>query len=420
MKIKNKKWYRLDNGAKIFPPNVTKRDSKVFRFSCELCEPVDNIILQNALNKTLDDYPLFLSCLKRGLFWYYLETSSVKPIVTKEDCVTCDIMDKKLLFKVTYYKKRVNLEVHHVLTDGTGTLEFLKDLISNYLVEKHNISSKILMDDASISEKEIDSFEKYYDRSKRIKFSRSTKAYNLKGEMYPENRLKIIEGITSTTEIVKLAKKYNTTVTVYLVSILIKSIGNTMSLKDKKKSIVITVPVNLRKYFQSSTIRNFFNVISVEYRFKNNNGSLEKIIRSIDKQFKKKLNAENLAKQMNSFALLENILFIMIVPVFIKDVVLKCFHFCSRKEQTISLSNVGIVEMPKELQKYIRLFSVFTGTDSTRICICSYLDNIVLSFTSHFINSEIEKNFFRELSKNDIDIQINTNIVEDDDYEEVL
>ena len=32
----------------------------------------------------------------------------------------------------------------------------------------------------------------------------------------------------------------------------------------------------------------------------------------------------------------------------------------------------------------------------------------------------IEKNFFKELSDKEIEIEINTNIVEDDDYEEVL
>ena len=51
---------------------------------------------------------------------------------------------------------------------------------------------------------------------------------------------------------------------------------------------------------------------------------------------------------------------------------------------------------------------------------CSYLDNMTLSFTTHFIDSEIQKNFFKELSEQDVEIVINTNIVEDDNYEEVL
>lgn len=418
MKVKNKKWYKLDNAAKIFPPNISKRDPKVFRFACELYEDVDKIILQNALNKTLEEYPVFLSSLKRGLFWYYLETSSVTPIVTEEKNVVCDAIDKDLLFRVSYYRKRINLEVNHALTDGTGTLEFLKSIVSNYLIEKHNIKTKIILDTTSISEKETDSFEKYYDKSKKLEFSRSIKAHNLKGERYPENRLKVIEGVVPTKKVIELSKKHNTTVTVYLTSVLIKSVGATMSIKQKRKPIVVTVPVNLRKYFKSNTVRNFFNTISVRYKMSTDD-DLEKIIESVDKQFKEYLVLENLNKQMNSFALIENIFIVRLIPVFIKDIVLKYCYNQSRKEQTIALSNIGIVEMPKELQKYIKLFDVFASTDCTQICMCSYLDNMSLSFTTHFVDSEIEKNFFKELSKNDMEVLINTNVVEDD-YEELL
>ncbi|MBQ9072834.1 MAG: hypothetical protein IJY25_06725 [Bacilli bacterium] len=418
MKVKNKKWYKLDNAAKIFPPNINKKDPKVFRFACELYEDVDKIILQKALNKTLEDYPVFLSSLKRGLFWYYLETSSVTPIITEENNNVCDEIEKDLLFRVTYYRKRINLEVNHSLTDGTGTLEFLKSIVANYLIEKHNIKSKIILDTNSIIEKETDSFEKYYEKNNKMKFSKGVKAYNLKGEKYPENRLKVIEGVMSTKKVIELSKKYNTTVTAYLVSILIKSIGETMSIKEKRKPIGITVPVNLRKYFKSSTVRNFFNTISIKYKMSGND-TLEQIIESVDKQFKEKLTKESLTNQMNSFALLENIFVIRLIPVFIKDVVLKFFYNRSMKYETIVLSNIGIVEMPKELQKYIKLFDVFASTAKTQVCMCSYLDNMVFSFTTHFIDSEIEKNFFKELSKNDIEILINSNIVEDY-YEELL
>jgi len=420
MKKINKRWYRLDNAAKIFPPNANKLDPKVFRFACELYEDIDEDILQEALEKTLEEYPLFLSSLRKGLFWYYLETSSQIPQVTKEKHAICDKMDTELLFRVSYYKKRINLEVNHALTDGAGTLEFFRSLISNYLVNKHKIDSKIIIDTASISEKEIDSFEKYYQKGNKMEIPKGKKAHNLKGQMYPENQLKVIEGIVSADKIIKISKSYNATVTAYLIGVLIKSIGKTMSLKEKRKPVIITVPVNLRKYFKSNTVRNFFNTITIEYKFKDNNDKLESIIESVSNQLKKNLEKENLNKQMNALALLENIFIIRLVPVIIKDIVLKYFHKSSRKEQTIALSNIGIVEMPKELQSYIKLFDVFTSTDSTQLCMCSYLDNMTLSFTTHFIDSEIEKNFFKELSKNDIEVIINTNLVEDNKYEEVL
>ena len=44
---------------------------------------------------------------------------------------------KKLLFEVTYFRKRINLEVYHTLTDGTGALQFLKTLVINYITLKH-------------------------------------------------------------------------------------------------------------------------------------------------------------------------------------------------------------------------------------------------------------------------------------------
>jgi NRPS condensation-like uncharacterized protein len=136
MNKKIKRWYKLDNAAKIFPPTSTKKDPKVFRMSCELYEDVDEKILQEALNATIEEYPVFLSSLKKGLFWYYLETSSVIPKVEKENTLICDNMDSSLLFKVSYYKKRINLEVHHALTDGTGTIFFIKSLVTNYLKSK--------------------------------------------------------------------------------------------------------------------------------------------------------------------------------------------------------------------------------------------------------------------------------------------
>ena len=33
-------WSRLDNAAKVFPALANKKDSRVFRFACQLTEPV--------------------------------------------------------------------------------------------------------------------------------------------------------------------------------------------------------------------------------------------------------------------------------------------------------------------------------------------------------------------------------------------
>ena len=73
MKQKWGHWRRLDNAAKLFSAASSKQNTRVFRFYCELKEEVQPRLLEEALDRTLETYPLFLSVLRKGLFWHYLE-----------------------------------------------------------------------------------------------------------------------------------------------------------------------------------------------------------------------------------------------------------------------------------------------------------------------------------------------------------
>lgn len=46
-----KHWRRLDNAAKLFPAASSKRDTRVFRFYCELKEDIQQEILQKAVEQ---------------------------------------------------------------------------------------------------------------------------------------------------------------------------------------------------------------------------------------------------------------------------------------------------------------------------------------------------------------------------------
>ena len=113
MSKKKARWRKLDNAAKLYSAASNKKDTRVFRFYCELKEEVNPDVLQEALNQTIEIFPTFLMVLRKGLFWHYLEPCNLRPIVKeeyKEPCSRLYIKDKKtLLFEVTYYKKRIKL-----------------------------------------------------------------------------------------------------------------------------------------------------------------------------------------------------------------------------------------------------------------------------------------------------------------------
>ena len=126
-----KNWYKLDNAATIIPSTVNGADSRVFRVVCELNEPVDRVRLQEALDDVIRRYPHFNCVLRKGLFWYYLDGCDLKATVTRENLralspIYCDGR-KTLLYRVSYYENRINLEMFHVLADGTGAFFFFRE-----------------------------------------------------------------------------------------------------------------------------------------------------------------------------------------------------------------------------------------------------------------------------------------------------
>ena len=403
-----KRWFKLDNAAKIFPPSSSKKDPKVFRFTCVLKEDIDKFILQESVNEALIYFPNFKSILKQGFFWHYLETIDFNPIVKEEKKDICSPIygkkKKKLLFRVNYYKKRINLEVYHALTDGTGALEFLKTIIYIYIGKKHNIKDFNFDYDASINEKSSDSFNKYY-KFQLNKIEDINNVYKIKGEKL--SKMKVINGSMSTTDLLNLAHKYNTTITSLIVSIYILAIKENMSLKDENKYIYIDIPVNLRKYFKSQTARNFFSVLKLKYNGSNN---LEEIIKYVDKYLKNELKKENLFKTMNKFASFEHNFLIRLIPLFIKNIVLKTIVYFNKI--TSSVTNLGIIKVDDSIKDYIDSFEVYVSTDKMQISMCSYLDKINISFTSIFVSTDIIKTFYRKLSELGIDIIITTNKVE--------
>jgi NRPS condensation-like uncharacterized protein len=419
--MSNSSIYALDNAAKIFPPTSGKRDTKVFRFSCELVEDVDPDFLQKALDRTIEEFPIYRSSLRQGLFWYYLRETPVRPVAREESAPPCsaiyNVNKYNLLFEVTYFQSRINLEVYHALTDGTGALQFLKTLVYYYITLKYQdeFSSIPANDyDASFSQKAEDSFQKYYVRGKKRK-QEHIRAYKIHNFELPDGRIKIIEGMLSVKKLLEKAHEHHTTMSVFLASIFLCAINNQAPLRKKKRPIVLTVPVNLRNYFHSESARNFFCTIDVRYNFSSQPSDLACVIEEIDRQFKQLLTPENLAARMNSFSAIEHNAFARVVPLFLKNFVLGIAGRLGARESTGSISNIGRITMPEGFERYIRMFDVFISTEKVQACVCSYLDTLTISFTSAFHSTDIQKDFFRMLSGMGLDITIATNQIYEED-----
>ena len=182
-----------------------------------------------------------------------------------------------------------------------------------------------------------------------------------------------------------------------------------MNRKQLKRHVVISVPVNLRQFFKSGTSRNFFGVINIDYDPANYKGELKDIIQQVDRDFKEKLSPENIEKTMNSYAALEHNFGIKMIPLPIKDLGIGFFDRAAKKGVTSSMSNLGQIKMPEEVEDYIEGFSAFMTAASQQICVCSYKDRLSFGEVSPYKTHKSMLNFFRCLTEMGIEVELGTN-----------
>lgn len=412
-----KVWRMLDNAAKIFPAASSGHNTNVFRLYCELNEAVESPFLQMALDKTIEQFPIFKSVMKKGAFWYYLEESDIRPVVNIESKPPCgkiyDSDVKRLLFDVTYFKSRINLDVYHVLTDGTGAQEFLKTLVINYLCLKYGLADAGISSDfdSSVFQRADDSYMKFYEKGKNEN-NRLKRAYKLKGIKTANKSLKVIEGVMSSKAVLDKAHEYGVTVTAFITGVLLRAVFESMSFSDRKRPVVVSVPVNLRRFFNSSSARNFFGVIFIPYDFAKRSCELDEIIRFTDDFLKSELSEERIKLRMNSLIGVEKNAVIRAIPLVFKNIVLGNVFKFSELNETTTVSNIGKITIPEELRSYVRSFGLLVATNKIQVGVCTFDELLTVSFSSCFLDTDVEREFFRMISNMGISVEVDENFVE--------
>ena len=361
--------------------------------------------------------------MKAGFFWYYLECNPKKPIIEEEKEYPCSYINPKdnnqYLFKVTYYKNKINIDIFHSLTDGNSGSTFFKEIIYNYLELLHPEAFPEERKERKMEYNTEDSYIKNYDKKAKSNAS-SKKAYLLKGKKMRLGAISAIHEIIDLPGLKEESKKYNATITQYLTAVLILSIYEAnANKKPLKKPIKVCIPVNLKKYFPSSkTLSNFFSYITVEAEIeKQNLYTFDKIIEFVKKEFKEKLEEKEIIKTMSANVKLGNNFFIKLVPLPIKKLLVRASYIEIRKYTTTTYSNIGRMGIIGKYKDYIDYFLMLIAPEpieKIKCSSCTFENNVAFSFTSNLSNNKIEKRFYEFLKEKGIKVKIESNGVLDD------
>ena len=416
-------WRKLDNSAKIFPISAGKKYSTVFRLSVLLKESVNPKILEEAVNIALKKYKSFKVRMKEGFFWNYFEENNKKPIIEKEKDYPCKYIDPRrnnnYLFKVTYFDKKINIDIFHSLTDGGSGTVFFREIIYTYLELLHpDVFKDKERQVRKVEYNTEDSYMKNYD--KKAKSNASTKkAYILRGNKIGLGAVSAIHEIIELDKLKEECKKNDATITQYLSAVLIYAIYKQNYLKtNSKKPIKVCIPVNLKKYFASKTMSNFFSYITLEAEMRKDKlDTFDKILEFVKKDFKEKLTEEEILKTMSANVKIGNNPFIKIVPLSIKKALVRLSYIEIRKYTTITFSNIGRIGIIGKYQDFIDYFLMLIApepVEKIKCSGCTFENKMVFTFTSILKDNSIEKEFYHFLQSKGIKVKIESNGVLDD------
>lgn len=414
-------WYKLDNAAKIYPAISGIGSGSIFRLAVQLKYEVDAQILQKALEITLPRFPTLAVKMRKGLFWYYFEKNTDMAVVSMEKSPPCRAIEAAetggFLFRVSYYKKRISLEIFHALTDGAGAMAFLKSLTFEYLI----LSGFGQVSDGSILDCETppfigeaeDSFRRYYDPRVRSRWVED-KAYHIRGTKMAPGQLGVIHGTIPLNAFLDLVHKHNTTVTEYITALIMYSIYCTqLNRRVCRTPVKISVPVNLRNFFPSKTLRNFSSYINVGITFSDQEYSFEKILNIVSEIIKSAACPEKFVKKISANVNAERNIFMRMAPLALKNIVLRtAYNAYGENLFTCSLSNLGSVNLPETMKEHVERFEFVLGPPVINFIncgVCSFKEDLFVTFTKTMHETDIEMFFFRYLTEKGLEIVIETN-----------
>lgn len=422
--IKPLRWLRLDNAAKIYPAARRRHWSNVYRQSMTLTETVDVPVLQSALDVTVKRFPSIAARLRSGAFWYYLQQIEEAPRVREEQSYPIVYMSKKEInecaFRVIVWGRRIAVEFFHALTDGTGALVFLKSLVAEYLEQKYQItipSECGILDrrEAPKPEELEDSFLKY---AGPVAASRKdTTAWHVTGEMEKDRFLHLTCFHIPVKEAIAMAHEYGVTLTVFMSAVMMRALANLQEEKvpniRRRKRIKLLIPINLRNLFPSTTLRNFAMYTIPELDTRLGEYSFEEICKIIQHKMGLEFTAKHMSTVIATNVGDEKNLALRLVPLPIKNMVMKMvFDTVGERKSCLSLSNLGRVQLPKEMQPYVERVDFILGVQAAAPYNCgmlSYGDTIYLNFIRNTREAQLERHFYAVLQEMGLPVTVESN-----------
>ena len=173
------------------------------------------------------------------------------------------------------------------------------------------------------------------------------------------------------------------------------------------------MPVNLRRFFPTKTLRNFITMIYPGVDPRLGQYTFEEIVEQVHHYMRYYVNEKFLRADITTNARTQSNPLIRIVPLYLKDFVVRQFYTkVQDHNSSAGLTNMGALRLPEGMGPYIDRFDIYMGqpfSNRTNCAVISFGDVLTVNFASSIVEADVERYFFRKLVQDGIKVRIESN-----------
>ncbi len=416
------KLYRLDTTANLYPAIRGRKRPGVFRVSATLTQSVQPDLLQRALNTTLKRIPSFSVKLRSGLFWHYFVHSNDLLPVQEDSSNPCEYISSQenngFLIRVRYHYCRIAVEVFHSVSDGAGAIVFLKTLIAQYLnLLGYSIppTEGILDCEEKPNPSESKDCFRIFAGSSTTRSRSMPRAFHIRGSLIAPYGLNTITGTIPIEAIRSETAKYKVSITEYMVAVYMFILYRIQLSEAPRRPlpIRIQVPVNLRNFYDTKTLRNFSAFVGPEIDPTKGKYTFEEILDLAHHFLRYEVTEKHLRAQVASNVRTARNPLIRITPLLIKNrIIYLGFKFIGPVSFTSTISNLGVVNVPAEMAAHVETFDLTLGASKDTNVSCGmlgYAGNLHIFFSRVIKETRVEQEFFSFLVRRGLPVAVESN-----------
>lgn len=349
------KTYEMDGVSLLFPA----LGGHLYRMTAVFNENVDSKKLRKAIANLADAFPIMFTHLDKTFSGYiHRKANDYDVIVDGEKWInTPSLTDTvKPSFRVYVDKNLFSVDFFHGNADGHIANAFMSALVDSYCALLENKVMPVLPVPSDFDLE--DPYDVFYRKSKTNNvLEKPSYELKLKKEPYEYHRLACFE--MDINEVKSFTKKYGCSINDFLCAIYYKAIIDATSAKNSKKDVTLSIGIDLRKFYDCNTHRNFDYYCNIRFNESCKN-SFDNTIKTIRHQVKNALKAKNV---MSGVGVVHNTAHNPIVkysPRVLKDFVVKnCYHAVYDTGITSTISNIGYHKVSDDSKKHLKRMELY-------------------------------------------------------------